>query len=70
MATKTVCNMCGKDFDKCDEQEKFGMHYRVGYGSVHDFEVIDLDLCCHCFDKVMDWLIPQCKISPITGEYE
>ena len=33
---KKVCNMCGKDFSKLDEQESFGINYYVGYGSVFD----------------------------------
>lgn len=48
-----------------DKHEAFGFHYQVGYGSVHDGEQIELDLCCDCFDKIMDMLIPRCKISPI-----
>ena len=24
-----------------------------------------LDMCCDCFDKLMDELIPKCAISPV-----
>lgn len=64
--TKRVCNMCGKDFDMMDNQEDFGFHYHVGYGSEFDGEVINLDLCCGCFDKLMkEHILPNCQISPV-----
>ena len=66
---KTICNMCGKEFTMWDEQENRGVHDQFGYGSKHDGDNIDLDLCCDCFDKVMDWIIPQCKINPIQENY-
>lgn len=64
---KRVCNICGKDFSFWDTQEGFGFHYpRVGYGSEFDGSTIELDLCCDCFDKLMnDYIIPKCKISPV-----
>ena len=31
-----------------------------------DGDSIDLDICCDCFDKLMDKFIPMCKINPIT----
>ena len=64
-----VCNMCGKTFDLWDHQEDFCMDHYIGYGSKHDFERIQLNLCIQCFDKVMDWLLPQCKHNPMS-EYE
>lgn len=67
--TKLVCNMCGKDFDMWDTQENFGFHHHVGYGSEFDGEVINLDLCCECFDKLMkEHILPGCRISPIEGQ--
>ncbi len=65
---KRVCNMCGRDFDEFDKQEQFGFHYNVGYGSKFDESAIQLDLCCQCFDELMDYIIPKCKISPIEDE--
>ena len=61
-----VCNMCGKTFDFWDNQESFCFDHYIGYGSTHDFERIRLNLCCNCFDKVIDWIIPQCKHDPIS----
>lgn len=66
---KTLCNMCGKEFDQWDESESRGIHDQFGYGSKHDGDNIDLDLCCDCFDKVIDWVLPQCKINPIEENY-
>ena len=63
--SKTLCNLCGKEFNAYDEQESFGIHTRVGYGSRFDGDSIDLDLCCECFDKLMYDLILQCKINPV-----
>lgn len=40
---KTSCNLCGKEFDEWDEQESFGIHTRVGYGSKFDGDDIELD---------------------------
>ena len=65
---KRVCNVCGKDFDMWDEQEEFGLHYCVGYGSKYDGETINVDLCCECFDKLMDsYIIPKSMIPPFDG---
>ena len=64
-----VCNMCGKDFDFWDTNENFCFDTHVGYGSSYDLKRIRLNLCCDCFDKVMDWILPQCKIDPMT-EYD
>lgn len=65
---KQVCNVCGKDFDEWDKQESFGLNYDIGYGSDFDGSKIRLDLCCRCFDDLMNHILPKCKISPI--EYE
>ncbi len=65
---KTICNLCGKEFDIYDEQESIGYHDRPGYGSSFDGIEIDLDLCLECFDKLMTELIPRCKINPISYE--
>lgn len=64
---KRVCNICEKEFDEFDTQEGFGFHYRsIGYGSGFDGSSIELDMCCDCFDKLMnEYIIPKCKISPV-----
>lgn len=71
MARKTICNMCGKEFDEWDVQEQFGFHYHVGFGSRFDEQIIDCDLCCSCFDKMMEeYILPNCKINTIIGRYD
>lgn len=60
--TKTVCDMCGKEFGVFDLQNSFSFHKHVGYGSVFDLSRINIDLCCECFDKTMNqYIIPNCK---------
>lgn len=66
---KTVCNMCGKEFDMWDQQEAFGFNYVCGYGSRHDGEEVLCDLCCDCFDKLLEeYLIPKCKYPIIQNK--
>lgn len=57
-----ICNKCGKQFDQWDMQEDYSIHRQAGYGSSHDGDFIDLDLCCDCMEE----LIKSCKISPVT----
>ena len=64
-----ICNMCGKAFDIWDKQENFSFDHRIGYGSTYDLHRIKIDLCCQCFDKAVEWIIPQCKHNPIS-EYQ
>ena len=60
---KTFCNMCGREFNLFDEQERFGIHSPyIGYGSKYDECSLELDLCCDCMDKIID----ACEISPVT----
>jgi len=64
-----MCNMCGKPFDTWDLQEDFSVDHMVGYGSKFDESHVSFDLCCECFDKVMEeYIIPNCKYSPIVGD--
>lgn len=66
---KCVCNMCGKDFDEFDIQNNFGIHKKVLYGSSFDGGVINLDLCCDCFDKLMEeYILPNAEHDPIEEE--
>lgn len=62
------CDLCGKEFDEFDKQEGFGLHYdSIGYGSKYDGETIDVDMCCDCFDKMIDdYIIPQTNRSEIS----
>lgn len=40
----TRCNVCGQPFTDLDEQEHIGLHTKIGYGSRHDGDTIDLDI--------------------------
>ncbi len=55
-----VCNKCGRvieDEGNCD----FSVHSLIGYGSSHDTEQLDIDLCRDCMDELIAWLSPSCK---------
>lgn len=58
-----LCNICGKPLDLFDMQENFYIHKKIGYGSEHDGDYVDLHLCCDCFDKI----VASCKVSPIVA---
>ncbi len=60
------CNVCGKEFDEWDRQEKFGFDLWVGYGSKYDGEHLQADICCECFDQLMAQFIHNCKYSPVN----
>lgn len=60
------CNMCGKEFDIWDEQENLCFEHKIGYGSVHDGEQVNLNLCCDCFDKVIDMVTQMCQTNPLS----
>ena len=64
LISRRICDMCGEEFNDWDKQENFGFHYNVGYGSKYDGNRIHLDFCCTCFDKLMDYILPQCKTEP------
>lgn len=57
------CTVCGKKFDMWDVQESFRFHHRVGYGSKYDGRDLNLNMCCACFDGLMDELVPRCKTN-------
>ncbi len=62
----TKCTMCGKDFEEWDYQENISFDHLIGYGSKYDCSRLKLDLCINCFDKVIDFILPQCKINPLS----
>lgn len=47
------CNYCGKPLDFWDEQEDFSIiKRRLGYGSTHDGDALELRLCTDCLDRI------------------
>jgi len=60
-----ICSMCGKKFDGWDIQGDNHFVHHFGYGSKHDLEVFEADLCLDCFDKVVDTILPLFPKSPL-----
>ena len=63
MKRKQKCTMCGKKFDFCDKMADLNFERQIGYGSIHDGEKLELNLCCGCFDKLADILHTICKMN-------
>lgn len=55
------CTMCDKIFDIWDEQEDLCFEKKMGYGTRYDGEIIRFNLCCECFENVVNMLAPLCK---------
>ncbi len=69
LSLNRCCNICGKPFDIFDRQAAFRIHNRqIGYGSIHDGQACDLNLCCACFDRLIASL--NFAISPFSDEIE
>ena len=64
LAEAKHCNYCGSKLDEFDLQEDFTIHKTIGYGSTHDGERVHLQLCCTCFDRILD----ACVVSPTITE--
>lgn len=60
------CNFCGKEMDEFDVMSDFTISKKIGYGSVHDGEEVDLKLCCDCFDRVTH----ACVIDPFICVFD
>ena len=59
------CNKCGRILDDFDVNNDYSIHRKIGYGSGHDGELLELRLCSDCLDE----LIEACKISPVTENF-
>lgn len=55
------CNRCGKTLDLWDVQEDFRIRRHLGYGTKYDGDILDLQICCKCMDK----MIEECAITPV-----
>lgn len=60
-----ICSMCGRTFDDWDLQENNYVYHHFGYGSRHDLQIFEVDLCCDCYDKIIDTILPLFPCSPI-----
>lgn len=64
-----ICSMCSNELDEFDLQENYHFKWWIGYGSKYDLNIFECRLCCHCFDQIIDTIIPMFKNSPLS-EYE
>ena len=62
MGYQPKCNICGASLTECELQDDLYIHTRLGYGSRHDGDRLDLRLCHAC----MDTLIDSCVVSPLV----
>lgn len=61
-----MCSICGKQFDFYDEQLDCNFVRDIGYGSKYTGRGLDLNLCCNCFDSLLDEILPKCAINPMS----
>lgn len=40
----------------------------VNCPSNHDLKRLKFNFCVNCFDKVLDTIIPMCKLNPVAEE--
>ncbi len=66
MCLNIKCNFCGKEMDEFDIMSGFTISKKIGYGSIHDGEEVDLKLCCACFDRVTH----ACVIDPFIRVFD
>lgn len=65
----TRCNVCGNSIEQVFENQMIvSLHERIGYGCKYDGNTFDLDICCNCFDKLIDGFVEKCVINPIKEE--
>lgn len=64
------CTMCGELFGVFDYYENNCFTRHIGYDSKYDLNKLTLNLCIKCFDKILDFIVPQCKENPLTKEDE
>lgn len=63
MSRTVICNKCGKKLNASDIEENFSMYKIMGYGTKYDGEVLEMDFCCDCMEKLIDW----CDVCPIKS---
>ena len=66
MDEKHICTMCGKELDYWDLNANFHFQHYIGYGSAYDLHKFEAHLCCHCFDKILDTILPMFKHKPLS----
>ena len=64
----TECTMCGKVLDEDDMFENYSADIHIGYVSKYDMSRLRFRLCCACFDKILDMVVPLCITNPLEDE--
>ncbi len=59
------CTMCGKRMDVFDLGDRNHIVHTFGYGSIHDEDTFEADLCIKCYDKIIDMILPLFPESPL-----
>jgi hypothetical protein len=67
--TKLACTMCGNELDDWDLDADFHFNRYIGFGSKYDLSIFEAHLCCKCYDKILDTILPMFKNNPLS-EYE
>ena len=62
------CTMCGKELNEYELDPTLTFDLFPGYGSRYDMDHIHMELCWDCFDKITDWIRPQCEKDPVVEE--
>lgn len=57
MAKIIYCNVCGQQIGAFDKHNCLSFSKVLGYGSKYDGEFIDIDICPHCFDKLIEKMV-------------
>lgn len=68
-AKRIKCTMCGKPFSLWDMNlgdNRYDIF--VNYPSSHDGERLQFNFCTTCFDKVLDTIIPMCRMNPVVDD--
>ena len=62
---KLICTMCGNELDDCDIDANFHFQHYIGFGSKYDMSLFEARLCCRCYDKILDKILPMFKNNPL-----
>ena len=69
MDKKLTCTMCGCELDEWDINEDLHFEHFIGYGSSYDTNIFEARLCCKCFDRILDTILPMFRTNPLS-EYD
>lgn len=60
-----VCDICGRTYEFLDVQASKSNTIYLGFGSKYDLNIFNYDVCCECFDKMIDLVLPLFPKSPL-----